>query len=387
MGPDRGQQPRRETPRQRKRRKAREQQASVNGVSLDPEQRASVNGVSFDPEQLFGHPAAASEGGLDYLWTGRIRLGRFGLLDGPPFAGKSTLAAALAAAVTTGRGPPGWVRRKPAAVLWCSVEEDWATEVAPRLLAAGANLDLVQALMRRDECKGSGWLALPHESHLLRDAILRFGAGLVILDPLTSFLAAGVNVNAEQPMRDVGERLNEVARETGCTILVLRQTKKDETGSDVSHGMGSMGIPAVARFQLILRLTAGRDGPRVLTVLGLNGGKPARSMLITVREAGSCLVSVFGDELQADDPRTATTKQDRAQLDAVSDAERFLLRELRDGPKLAKDIGAHAKDFQISPQQLRWAKEKLGIKSDWKVAKKGLAWYWLPPGMAPWHKR
>src|SRR5688500_5472391 len=70
-----------------------------------------------------------------WLWTGRIPLGTLTVLDGDPGLGKSTLTAAITAAVTKGEPLPGDTAIPRGAVVFVSIEDDPGAVIIPRLLA------------------------------------------------------------------------------------------------------------------------------------------------------------------------------------------------------------------------------------------------------------
>jgi AAA domain len=88
-----------------------------------------------------------------WLWPGRIPLGKLTILDGDPGLGKSLITLDLIARITTGRGMPdeldtvlrelAW---EPHGAVLLSAEDGLGDTIAPRLLAAGADLSLTLAL-------------------------------------------------------------------------------------------------------------------------------------------------------------------------------------------------------------------------------------------------
>lgn len=76
---------------------------------------------------------------IDWLWDGWLAAGKLHVLAGAPGTGKSTIAFALAAALTAGRWWPDGKRAPVGSVLIWSGEDDPADTIMPRLLAAGAD--------------------------------------------------------------------------------------------------------------------------------------------------------------------------------------------------------------------------------------------------------
>jgi hypothetical protein len=83
---------------------------------------------------------------VQWLWPGRIPLGRLTLLAGDPGVGKSQAVLDMAARVSRGAAWPDKVPAtcKPANVIVFSMEDDLRETVAPRLIAAGASAEFRQ---------------------------------------------------------------------------------------------------------------------------------------------------------------------------------------------------------------------------------------------------
>jgi hypothetical protein len=90
---------------------------------------------------------------VEWLWPGRVALGKLTLIAGEAGLGKSQLSIAIAAAVTTGGDWPCREGRAPQGnVVILSAEDGAADTVVPRLMAAGADRERVQLVSAvRDE--------------------------------------------------------------------------------------------------------------------------------------------------------------------------------------------------------------------------------------------
>ncbi len=91
---------------------------------------------------------------VEWLWPGRVAVGKLTLVAGEAGLGKSQIALAMAAAVSTGGRWPCDEGCAPLGnVIILSTEDGAADTVVPRLMAAGANLErvhLVRAVLADD---------------------------------------------------------------------------------------------------------------------------------------------------------------------------------------------------------------------------------------------
>ena len=72
---------------------------------------------------------------IEWLWPGRLALGKISLLEGDPGLGKSTLTLEIAARLSTGRPLPGGRILPPTGSLFLSAEDGVADTIVPRLMA------------------------------------------------------------------------------------------------------------------------------------------------------------------------------------------------------------------------------------------------------------
>ncbi|MDQ6849430.1 MAG: AAA family ATPase, partial [Actinomycetota bacterium] len=149
---------------------------------------------------------------VSWLWPGRLPLGKLVVIDGDPSTGKSTLMLDLAARITTntpfpdgtrpGDGPAG------AGVLLLSAEDGLADTIAPRLIAAGADLEWVHALTEvpvRDQDGITKMVppSLPRDIPVIRRIVEDESVSLVIVDVLMAYLNGKVDSHRDQDVRGV----------------------------------------------------------------------------------------------------------------------------------------------------------------------------------------
>jgi hypothetical protein len=156
---------------------------------------------------------------ISFLVDGLVPLRTFTLLAGIGGQGKSTLAAAWAAGVTTGQYGDG-----PADVLVISYE-DTAEEIwRPRLLAAEgdpARVGFVSVAV--DE---GGIVVLPEDLDELGEAIRYRDARLVVVDPVVAAIDTKLDAHKDQHVRSVLGALAELAEATDSAIVGLGHLNK-----------------------------------------------------------------------------------------------------------------------------------------------------------------
>lgn len=124
------------------------------------------------------------------------------LMAGDGGTGKTSLWCDIAAAVSTGRAPAlspvPFDDHDPEDVLFFSSEDSMSYVLRDRLEKAGANLDKIRGLD-----VGDGDIKkITFGSSELERLIDEYRPGLVIFDPLQSFIPADVNMSQRNAMRD-----------------------------------------------------------------------------------------------------------------------------------------------------------------------------------------
>lgn len=300
---------------------------------------------------------------IKWLWQGWIPEARVVVLEARKGTGKSTLCAALAAAVTAGVRLPGRRDKRIGDVLWVTAEEDPASEIRPRLEAAGADLDRVHMHGWNTEEQCVRPLVLPRDLLSLRAEIIRTKAKLVILDPFSGFLDRSSDESNQQDMRAVLQPLWTLAKQTGATILLVRHLRKGTSGVALDQGIGSVAIGAVSRAQLRLDKIPGSKHKRALSRVAGNNGRDPDTLTFEIVGEGKSHRAEWCGTVPLDAEELAADQGDAGERSQLAEARRFLRAELASGPVAAKEIKAKGEASMLSVRTLWRAAAELGIKT------------------------
>src|SRR4051794_9137327 len=181
---------------------------------------------------------------LEWLWPGRLALGKLAILDGDPGLGKSLLALDLCARLSTGRPwPDGSPSPGPAACLVLNGEDGDDDTVLPRLQALGAELDRVFVWRRQLAAP----LSLPSQANLLDEALDFTHARLLVIDPIMAFLDSSVLSASDQSIRRALFPLHCLAEKHRCVALMIRHLNKTTLRRALYRGGGSIGLTGACR--------------------------------------------------------------------------------------------------------------------------------------------
>ncbi len=322
----------------------------------------------------------------EWIWEGRVPLGKLVLHDGWPGGGKSLTTLDLAARVSTHTPMPDGSPGVSGGVVLVCCEDGVADTVVPRLQEAGADLDRVAVLDLRAPDGTPRLPSIPEDLPEIQQAIEAVEARLVIVDPLVAFLSDRSDSYKDHHVRRALGPLAQLAEDENVAVLAVRHLKKREEGPAIARGGGSIGIIGAARVGLLANRDPVDPSRFVLAVSKCNLGPIADSMAyrITTGPGGAPRIEWLGrSSHSADDVLRSRTGRASPALEEAKD---FLRRVL---PAAPEEVHAEAKAAGIAGQTLRRAKEALGVISVrvYEPGQRGIAeWAWefpAPPSSSP----
>jgi AAA domain len=181
-----------------------------------------------------------------WVWEDRMPAGALTLIPGREGIGKSLLLVWLTAQLTRGT-LPGVHYGTPRPVIYAATEDSWSQTIAPRLIAAGADLDIVYRVEVVEEDVAVLPLTLPRDCNRLGEAIKREGVAMLALDPLMSVIAPSLDTHRDREVRVALEPLVAAADATGCAVAALAHFNKSVSADALNLITGSRAFSAVTR--------------------------------------------------------------------------------------------------------------------------------------------
>jgi DNA repair protein RadA/Sms len=316
---------------------------------------------------------------VGWLWRPYLPNQMLAMLSGDPGAGKTYVALAICAAVTLGYEPNTGAPSSAADVLCLSVENSPEYVLRPRFDKLGGDASRFHIL--RGSVAGEGKLAVRgsvtlSDISLLRDALTRTKARLVIVDPIQSYLGADVDAHRSNETRPVLDGLARLAEEHKCCILLVRHLGKAQTARAIHRGLGSIDLTGAVRTELIAGSAPNDATQRALVQVKSNLGQFGASIGYTIAADGTfrwtgesqlTASAILAPELHGENPGP------------LAEAKDFLSNILTRSPRSANDVHAEAHQRGLSDRTLKRAKAELGVVSR-KQTMYGV-WEWsLPEG-------
>lgn len=313
---------------------------------------------------------------VSWLWEPYIPYKKLTLVEGDPEGGKTYLLLAISAAVTRGFPLPDQLglmdpaQRAPGNVLYITAEDGLADTIKKRARKCAADLDRIfvvpSANMFPEDMQPFS-LARPH---LLSAAIEERNATLVILDPLTAFLGATVDMHRANEVRPIMSTLVAIADKHQCAMVAIRHWTKQIGGKASYRGQGNVDFLAAARS--VLSVGESPEDERLRVMAQAKNSVSTRGLSILFQLSDNGLQWAGTSTLTADELSAAQPNKYQHQR---QDAMKWLKDFLKAGPQPAANVTMAAELVGISAMTLRRAKEHLHLLS----TKDAGVWYWRLP--------
>jgi RecA-family ATPase len=303
----------------------------------------------------------------DFIWAKRIPRGKLTDFSGDPGVGKSTVASAIAAALSTGSALP--FDREPEAPLRSliiSAEDGAADTLKPRLRRMNADMDLI-AIPNRD--------LMPSQvtPQLIEQMLTEFPAALCIIDPIIAY-ATRKNTDKASDVRSILGPLTAIAGKHCTAIVLIRHLNKATQSKALYRGQGSIDFAAACRSAFVFAQDP--SGRRLMAHAKSSLASLQPTLEFAINDDGSFS---WGDETHETADEALGTGEPAKQREAqqLDGAKRFLETALSSGPMPNGEIKAKAEASGISNATLWRAKEALAIKAS-KERGSGEWWWRLP---------
>jgi hypothetical protein len=338
---------------------------------------------------------------IEWLWPNRIAIGKPHALAGEGGLGKSTLLCDWTARTTNGeKWPDGADASEAASVIILASEDAIEDTIAPRLMAAGA--DLSRVFVIRSVLEGNG----KRRSFNLQADLARLEAEvgrrnnvrLVIIDPVSSYLGK-IDSHKNADVRSVLDPLSEMAARLRVAVICNNHFSKGG-GSANSKVIGSVAFVNAVRAAFIVTPDSEDETRRLLLPSKKNIGTMGSGL--AYRIGGKLVTAPDGTEISTSEimyesaPVTISADQALAALGGNGDnrtgkdeAVDFLRCVLSKGPMSVADIEAEARTAGLLGEKnpigqnkpFRDAREEMGVTTTRCGFGKGSKFLWsLPPG-------
>ncbi len=326
---------------------------------------------------------------VQWLWPGRIPLGKLTMIAGDPGLGKSFLTCDMAARVSRGTSWPD--RRGESntigSVVIASAEDDVEDTITPRVRAAGGDLSKIVAMQGveyRDPDSGAKSKRSFTLSDLsaLEDAIEQLAdCRIVFVDPVSAFIPQRIDSHRNTDIRSLLAPLAELAAQYNVAVVCVSHLNKGAGASALYRVTGSLAFVAAARACWLIARDVNDPTRRLMLPVKMNLARESTGL--AYRFLSACGDSEIPTIAWDDDPITVTAdealtgnEQKKSGL-ALGEAADWLKDRLSGEPVPAKSIKDEALADGFSLRTLDRAKKQLRV-----IARRqgfGGPWVWRLP--------
>lgn len=314
---------------------------------------------------------------IAWLWYPYIPKRKLTLFEGDPSSGKTYLLLAIAAAITRGQSLPdqqGHVANpdesRAGNVLYITAEDGLADTLRPRADKVHANLERL-FVPRQPEVFS---LESPQA---LANAIARCHPQMVVLDPIQAFMGAGTDMFRANEVRPLMTTLLALAIQYDCAMVAVRHWTKAPGAKAKHRGQGNVDFTAAARSVLSIGESPDDERFRIMAQAKASLAALGTSIVFTITDSGlewSGTSTLTADELSAAQPQRHKKQKQNAM--------EWLKDFLSQGPAQATVVTAAAKAVGLTDNQVRRAREALGVLA----MKEGNKWFWRLPKFQEWDR-
>ena len=337
--------------------------AFMAAVNADAKQRKlALEGSAAQPGLLADVPMQS----VAWLVPQLLPLGEVSLLGADGGTGKGIWQAQLIAYVTAGKTsgffplPP----QQTGKVLLLAGEDDPGKVLKARLLAAGADMNRVLVLTA-DDYFGKTGQPLTLKNQALADFAAKAGPLLLIVDPLQSFLPAGVEMASRNQMRSILLPLKAIAAAQQCAVLLVMHSNKKQGVSGRKRLADSSDIWDMARSVLMMG-RSNSDGKIYLSHEKSSYSRPQQTVLLHIEDVeldgvrtAQAVFDGYTDKKDADfikEPRVrqAQTKEDTrdAILNVLAESRLGSMASPQLKSEVMREIGCSERTYKSAYAEL-----------------------------------
>jgi putative DNA primase/helicase len=320
---------------------------------------------------------------IEWIWPGRIAVGKLTLIGGSPGLGKSQITTFLAATVSRGGDWPCAEGQAPVgSTILLSAEDGLQDTIVPRLEAANANLMRVFVVASVAGRNGSArrMFNLKEDLSLLESKISELETvRLVIIDPISAYMG-GADGNGNVETRDILEPLSELAGRLRTAVVAVTHLNKGGGAAKQSalhRFVGSIAFAAAARTAFMVVKDADDEENRFFLHVKSNLGPRCpglsfRSQQIELENDVKAPMIVWGTEhvSQSADDALAAVEGGANEHSAKNAAIEFLRVVLANGPVPVAEVQRQAIEAGLlqkgklfgQSKPFRLARQALGIE-------------------------
>lgn len=266
---------------------------------------------------------------VEYLWKPFLPLGEYTVIFGQSGTGKTFYTSLLCAYVTRGKAFPldmdDFIDKEAENVLYITGEESFE-EVCDRLIKCGGDPNHL-IVIDRNESVG---LNLKEGFSELAYIVEAYKPKLIVLDPWQSFIGETVDMNRQNQLRPMLQKIALLAGQNKCSVILISHVNKREQGQDASNAASGSGeLINASRSAIKLIEDEDDDNRRIAIHTKSNHSKRGKSLCFCFTDDGKVVFDGTSDITKSDLEKAARARKTpkeikRSQREYVDNREKLI---------------------------------------------------------------
>lgn len=293
---------------------------------------------------------------VEWLYPPYVPRGKVTICAAYPGAGKTYLMCYMAACVSTGRQFFNQIpfRDNPGRVIYLTAEDGIGDTIKKRLRICGANMMNIATVLDNKT-------QLMFDSPEIEDFMKNYRPDLMIFDPFQAYIGAEIDMNAPNRTREKLGYISELAEKYKVAVVLICHFNKNGKGDAITRVLGSTDIMGICRSYIALGPVPGEDDMKFMSHEKSSLDKRGKTILFEINPDKGGIVYLGENNLTMDDYTAIRNKKRVSNAPAVEAAKQFIVNNMPEGRRLAKELKNLAAANKISDGSLQRAREELGI--------------------------
>ena len=274
-----------------------------------------------------------------------------------PGVGKTYLLCYMAACVTTGKhffNIVPFENDRPENVIYLTAEDGIGDTIKKRMRECGADMSHVFVV---NENKTQLMFDSPEIEEFMREV----RPALMIFDPFQAYIGSDIDMNAPNKTNERIGHIVDLAAKYEVAVVLICHFNKNAKGDAITRVLGSTDIMGKCRSYIALGNVPDENEIKFMSHEKSSLERKGKTILFEIDPDRGGIVYLGENSLGMDDYTAIRSKKRAKTAPALEAAKQFLVNQMPDGRRPAKELYNLATANSISGSALKRAKEDLGI--------------------------
>ena len=244
----------------------------------------------------------------------------------------------------------------PDNAIYLTTEDGLGDTIKKRLRICGADMSHVFSVEQ-------GKSELLFDSPQIEQFMIEKKPALMIFDPFQSYIGK-IDMNAPNQTRERLNHIADLAEKYNVAVVLICHFNKSQKSDAITRILGSTDIVGISRSYLAIGNVPDNDGDDEIKFMSHEKSslaKRGKTILFEIDPERGGIRYCGENNLTMDDYTAIRNKKRMRSAPAIEAAKEFLIQQMPDGKRAARELYNLASAKQISEQTLRRAKDDLGI--------------------------